>query len=96
MQQLTEPENTLNKLSPCSLGPESGLARYLEYTDGHRDPGHGDKVALHPLLARAQATAVIDHEARVPSLGYSFFYPDICYWPCRGPNKIYMYSSSFL
>jgi hypothetical protein len=52
-------------------GPESGLARYLEYTDGHCDPGNGDEIALHPLLTRAQATAVIDHEARVPSLGYS-------------------------
>ena len=41
------------------------LPGYLEHTHGHAHPGHWHQVALHPLLARPQASALIDQQAVV-------------------------------
>ena len=38
---------------------------YLEDTHGHAHPGHRHQVALHPLLARPQAAALVYQQAVV-------------------------------
>jgi hypothetical protein len=55
-------------LLSCACAVYTAGCCYLQHADGHCDRGHGDEIALHPLLARAQATTVIDYETRVPGL----------------------------
>ena len=60
----TEEKETEQKMMMTMSGLWS-LHRYLEHTHGHAHPGHRHQVALHPLLARPQAAALIDQQAVV-------------------------------
>ena len=46
-------------------------AWHLEHADGHAHPRHRHQVALHPLLARTHAAALVNQEARVLLLAVS-------------------------
>ena len=55
---------------PCARLHVVG-AGHLEHADGHAPPRHRHQVALHPLLARPHAAALVDQEARVLLLAVS-------------------------
>ena len=44
----------------------------LEDGERHRDAGDGHEISLDPLLAGAQAAAVVDHRGVVPGLSSEF------------------------